>query len=72
MARADRVVKQYLRTRFTITSKAGQTWSGVLLEIDGHTLRLSEVRLINPDGTETSADGHVFLPRGDVAYMQRT
>lgn len=72
MARADRVVRQYLRTRFVITMKPGQTWSGVLLEADDRTLRLSDARLINSDGTETSADGHVFLPRGDVAYMQRT
>jgi hypothetical protein len=72
MARADRVVKQYLRTRFGVTMKSGQTWSGVLLEVDGLTLRLSQARLVNPDGTETEADGYVFLPRADVAYMQRT
>lgn len=69
--RADRVVKQYLRTRFGVTMKSGQTWSGVLLEADALTLRLSEARLINPDGTETAADGSVLLPRADVAYMQR-
>lgn len=72
MARADRVVKQYLRTRFVVTMKPGQTWSGVLLEADNQTLRLSEARLINSDGSETAADGNVFLPRSDVAYMQRT
>lgn len=72
MARADRVVRQYLRTRFGITMKSGQTWTGVLLEADDRTLRLSEARLLGVDGAETKADGHVFLPRDDVAYMQRT
>lgn len=72
MARADRVVRQYLRTRFLITTKLGQTWSGVLLEADANTLRLSEAHLIAADGSETSADGNVFLPRGEIAYMQRT
>jgi hypothetical protein len=68
--RTDRVVKQYLRTRFGITMKSGATWSGVLLEADAQTLRISDARLINPDGTETAADGNVFLPRADVAYLQ--
>lgn len=70
--RADRVVKQYLRTKFLITCKSGQTWRGVLLEVDDRTLRLSEAVLIASDGTETQADGNIFLPRADVAYMQRT
>lgn len=70
--RLDRVVRQYLRTRFQITMKGGQSWTGVLLEVDDRTLRLSEASLINPDGTDTPADGSVFLPRADVAYMQRT
>ncbi len=72
MARADRVIRPYLRTRFGVTMKSGQTWTGVLLEVDERSLRLAEARLIGADGSETKADGNVFLPRGDVAYMQRT
>jgi hypothetical protein len=68
--RADRVVKQYLRTRFGVTMKSGATWTGVLVEADDRTLRLTEARLVNPDGSETAADGSVFLPRSDVAYLQ--
>lgn len=72
MGRADRVVRQHLRTTFTVTMKSGRTWRGVLLDADANTLRMADSRLINPDGGETEADGQVFLPRADVDYMQRT
>ncbi len=69
MAR-DRILKQYLRRRFLITTKDDQTWSGVVLEADAFTLRLHDAELINRDQTRTKADGQVFLPRADIAYMQ--
>lgn len=70
MARRDRLVRQYLRTRFGVTMKSGQTWSGVMLDVDDRTLELTSAHLVNSDGTETPADGHIYLPRDDVAYMQ--
>jgi small nuclear ribonucleoprotein (snRNP)-like protein len=72
MARSDRIVRRYLRTKFLITMKNGQTWSAVLMEVDEHSLSLADTEFINPDGTRTPAEGQVFLPRADVAYMQRT
>lgn len=70
--RADRVLRKYLRTRFLITTKAGQTWDGLVLEVDDRTIALTDVESIGADGTRTTAAGQVFIPRGDVAYMQRT
>lgn len=72
MARADRLVRQYLRDRFVITTKSGVTWSALLLDVDQTSLLLGDVEQIATDGTATKADGQVFLPRADVAYMQRT
>lgn len=71
MARSDRVVKRYLRTRFLITTKENRTWEGLLVEADDRSLLLLHAELIAADGTRTAADGQVFLPRADVAYMQR-
>lgn len=72
MARPDRIVRPYLRTRFLITTKQNQTWDAVLMDIDERSLSLADTELVHADGTRTKADGQVFLPRVDVAYMQRT
>lgn len=71
MIRADRIVRNLLRTRFVVTTKQSQTFSGVLLDADDRSLRLSEVEFVSADGTSTKADGQVFIPRADVAYMQQ-
>lgn len=69
--RPDRVVKSSLRSRFLITLKSGLTWDGVLYEADLNTLVLRDAAAIQADGSKTVADSEVFLPRADVAYMQR-
>lgn len=71
MARADRILKSYRRDKFLITTKPGQTWSAVVMDVDDRTLSLLDVEVVAPDGTRTKADGQIFLPRADVAYMQR-
>lgn len=69
--RSDRLVRKHLRARFIVTMKSGDTWSGVLVDADRLTFCLADVSAISPDGQSTPADGQVFLPRADVAYMQR-
>ena len=69
--RPDRIVRRQLSTRFVITMKSGQTWDALLIEADRLTLSLADVSSISSDGSRTRADGQVFLPRLDVAYMQR-
>jgi hypothetical protein len=70
--RPDRVVRQHLRTKFLITTKAGMTWEAILMDADQTSLMLFDAVAIGPDGSRTKADGQVFLPRGDVAYMQKS
>lgn len=69
--RPDRILKSYRRDKFLITTKPGQTWSAVVMDVDERTLFLLDAEAVAPDGTRTKADGQVFLPRADVAYMQR-
>lgn len=64
-------MRRLLREQFVVTMKSGDTWSGVLVEADEHTLSMLHVQKVQPDGTSVSADGQMFLPRSDVAYMQR-
>ena len=72
MAKPDRIVRMYLRDRFVVTTKSGQTWRGLLIDIDDNTLLLADCDALSPDGTATHADGQVYIPRPDVAYMQRS
>lgn len=71
MGRRDRIVRGLLRTRFLITTKGGATWDAVLMEADESSLMLFDAAMVHPDGSRTPADGQVFVPRSDVAYMQR-
>lgn len=67
----DRVVRGLVRSQFTITTHDGQTWQGVLIEVDETTLVLRQASVIDANGQNVAADGEVLLPRLDVAYMQR-
>lgn len=69
--RPDRILKSYIRQSFLITTFSGQTWSAVVMDADERTLSLLDAELVSTDGSRTKADGQVFLPRADVAYMQR-
>lgn len=70
--RSDRVLRKYLRTRFLVTTKSGQTWDGLVVEVDDRIICLADVESVSPSGDRTTAVGQVFIPRADVAYMQRT
>lgn len=67
----DRIVRKQVRTKIHVTMKSGQTWAGVLLHADPNTLELGAVEAIGQDQSVTKADGFIYLPRGDVAYIQR-
>jgi len=68
----DRILQRLVRTRFLVATRTGATWDGVLMEADERSVVLRDAKVIGTDGTETPADGEVLIPRGDVAYMQRT
>jgi small nuclear ribonucleoprotein (snRNP)-like protein len=69
--RPDRIVRSSVRCRFLVTLKSGLTWDGILYEADVMTLVLRDAKAIGADGSKVEADSEVFLPRADVAYMQR-
>lgn len=70
MARRDRLVRQNLRSRFLVSLKSGEVFDGVLLDADETSLVLADASAVSPKGEKTAVDGHLWLARIDVAYMQ--
>lgn len=69
--RADRVIRARVRSRFLITMGDEKTWDGVLFDADDNTLVLRDASAVQADGSRVPVDLELFLPRIDVAYMQR-
>lgn len=70
MPRRDKLVRQALRERFIATLRSGATFDGLLLDADEKTYRFADAYAV--DGrNRVSVDGELFLPRGEVLYLQR-
>lgn len=71
MARPDRLLRELLRHRFVVTLKnGGGTFDGVLDNHDERTLEFVDAHAITSAG-RTEVDGRLYLPRADIAYLQR-
>lgn len=70
-APADRLLVDRLRERFVITLTTGETFDGLLDDVDDRTLVLLDVKVVGDDGRVRAVDGHLVLERDRIAYMQR-
>ena len=68
--RRDRLLRTYIRERFVVTLKSGATFDGLIDDHDESTLELVDAHEVTKDN-QTPIDGRLYLPRADVAYMQR-
>jgi small nuclear ribonucleoprotein (snRNP)-like protein len=69
MAARDRLIRKALRERFVVTLTSGETFDGLLIDVDDRTLTLANAYAIS--GSErVKVDGLLYLPR-PVAYMQK-
>lgn len=66
----DRLLKRYLRERFIVTLKTGEAFDGLLDQWDESTIELVAVTAV-AETTRVAVDGRVYLPRPQIAYMQR-
>ena len=66
----DRLLKQMVRDRFVITLLNGQTFDGLLDRFDATHLELVDSHQITAEGKHP-IDGRFYLPRVQVAFMQR-
>jgi hypothetical protein len=68
--RRDRVLRQHLRERFVITLLSGETFDGLLDRWDDSTLEFVDAFAVT-ERARLQVDGRLFLPRPQIAYMQR-
>lgn len=71
MFRRDRLIRKHLRERFIATLLNGDTFDGLLIEADSKTYRFTNTYAVDPQNNRLSVDGDLFLPRNEVAYLQK-
>lgn len=70
MGRSDKLIRQHLRERFVVTLRSGESFDGLLVDADEKTYRMVDAFAV--DGkNRVSVDGELFLPRGEVLYLQK-
>jgi len=63
-------MRQVLRDRFVATLRDGASFEGLLVDADEKTFRFADAWAL--DGkNRVSVDGELFLPRGEVLYLQK-
>lgn len=67
----DRLLANHLRTKYVVTLKSGETFDGVMTDVDGLTVVLAQARSLSPARDPLMVDGSLILARADIAYMQR-
>lgn len=68
--RRDRLLREHLRERFVVTLKSGETFDGLLDDHDESTVELVDPYAVDKSG-RLSIDGRLYLPRNEIAYLQR-
>lgn len=71
MAGRDRIIRRTLRERFVVTLHGGESFEGILMDADAKTIHLVDGFLIDPKRSRVPVDGDLYLPRIEVAYLQR-
>lgn len=69
--RRDRLLRTYVRERFVVTMKSGETFDGLLDDHDETTVELVDAHHLSASGVVSTVDGRLYLPRAGIAYMQR-
>jgi hypothetical protein len=67
----DRLLQHHLRDRFIITLATGETFEGLLTDVDERTVWLVDAYALAANGDRAKADGELALPRAGVLYLQR-
>lgn len=66
----DRLIRKCLHDRFVVTLKSGQSFEGLLREVDETTAVLVDAYQLAPD-SRVKVDGSLYVPRAEVDYMQK-
>ena len=71
MSRVDRLVQRHLRARYLVSLDSGEAFDGLLVDADERHLVLVDAEQVAPNGDRVKVDGQLWLPRLNVAYMQK-
>ena len=69
MNRRDRLLRQVHLQRFIVTLTSGETFDGLLADVDDNSVKLVGAFAVDANNRET-VDGDLYLPRSKVLYMQ--
>lgn len=69
--RADRLLRSQIHERFVVTTTSGETFDGLLVDCDRSTVLLAQAHMVAATGDRVKVDGQLFVPRDQVAYLQR-
>lgn len=67
---SDRLIKNVLKERFLVSLTDGSAIEGLLIDADKKSFQMADCFEVTRDG-KTSVDGHLFIPRTNVLYMQK-
>ncbi|KQT75394.1 hypothetical protein [Microbacterium sp. Leaf436] len=70
MARPDRLIRSMIRKRYIATLDTEETFEGVLIDVDDRHIILADVVSLASNGDRLDVDGHLWLPRLGVKYLQ--
>lgn len=71
MARPDRLLRDKIRTRYLVTLDDDQTFDGLLVDADANHIVLADAESVAGNGDRLKVDGHLWIPRFAVRYMQQ-
>lgn len=67
----DNVLGGLIHERFVATLKSGETFEGLLTDMDDRVVVLEDAASMGDRGARIPVDGHLYLPREQVRYLQR-
>lgn len=71
-SQSGRVLNSMLKERFVVSLIDGEGIEGLFLDADAKTIRLGSCFRVTNDGVRVPLDGEMFIPRGNVLYLQKT
>lgn len=66
---ADTLIREHLLDRYIVTLLSGESFSGLLAQVDDRTVVLRDVTVMSANNA--TVDGELVLRRDTVAYIQR-
>ena len=67
----DRLLAGQIRERLTVTTLSGETFDGLVEDVDDRSIVMQDAGVLKPDGARIPVDGRLILSRDRVDYMQR-